>query len=60
MISSFGLDGLDDHAGHIFAAFVVPLEEFLHFGQAATILFLVLPDEIFQRVLRSIHSRLEL
>ena len=57
MIPSFGLDGLDDHSGHVFAALVVPLKEFLDFGQAATILLLVLADEIFQRVLRSIHSR---
>jgi hypothetical protein len=50
-VTSFGLNGLDDHTGHKSAGFVETLKFFFHFGQAFAILGFIFLGEFFQRVL---------
>jgi hypothetical protein len=50
-VTSFGLNGLDDHTGHKSAGFVETFKFLFHFGQAFAILGFIFFGEFFQRVL---------
>jgi hypothetical protein len=51
VVTSFGLNGLDDHTGHKFASFIETFKFLFHFGKAFAILGFIFLGEFFKWVL---------